>query len=135
MSRGGTFIQKALYAIIACLLALHSFSFLNISAASAGYGSASDQGALIEIAFAKCSPQTDDGAPSPAHHDPSESCALCSVGASEEAYLAAVYLASVVYGPISYAAVPVHYFERPDLSRPRHAGWGSSWSAQAPPRA
>lgn len=135
MKKGGELTKRIARAICACLFAVHAFGFLQASTAHPAPGDPSYGAVLVDGVVAECADSLGRGAPSPVHDDHSECCTLCSANGSDDVFLAAVSLTYILTFLSPDAESAGHCFNSPDLPCRRHAGWGSSWSAQAPPLA
>lgn len=126
-------LTRATRAILACLFVIHSLGLLKVPMALGAYGDASQRPALVHGSFMKCAGDAGENAPLPADHDPSECCALCSGAASDDSFLTAIFLAVVIDFHFPEASSTFLDDVRAGPFPSRHAGWGSSWSAQSPP--
>lgn len=131
VTKGMTLTRILFRAVLASLFVVQLLGLSKVLASSAHadafYGVASAEH-LGGVCLARSGHET----PSPAHHDPSDCCTACSGNAHDDALLAILSLAAVFDIVIPEADSVFHYHSPGDLPR-RHEGWGSSWSAQAPP--
>lgn len=134
MVRGAITIKRTVRVLVAalftCLLILQGFGTIK-EGASVALG---DLGpAIATRGVGNCLGGVDHSSPIHQHQDGSVCCVWCAASTLDDSYLLATALIAIaaVLTPEPQAAVIA--FPIDDIASPYRSGWGSSWTARAPP--